>query len=39
LCTAEFPYARHGAIFHVDSMNGPFHGVINAYTPAGSAIV
>src|SRR5262245_40891456 len=39
LCTAELPYARHGAIFQVDSMNGPFHGVIKPNTPTGSRIV
>src|SRR4051794_31897761 len=39
LCTAELPYAKHGAILNEDSIVGPFHGVMIPKTPAGSAIV
>ena len=32
------PAARPGAVFHVDSMNGAFHGVITAAGPLGIRI-
>ena len=35
LSTTVQPAARHGAIFHVASMNGAFHGVIRPATPFG----
>ena len=35
LCTTVQPAASAGAIFHVDSMNGVFHGVIAATGPSG----
>ena len=36
LCTTVQPAASAGAIFHVDSMNGVFHGVIAATGPSGA---
>ncbi|MMZ60367.1 hypothetical protein D1872_224530 [compost metagenome] len=39
LITAVFPAARHGPSFHVVSISGKFHGVINAATPTGSYLV
>ena len=38
LSTTVQPAARHGAIFHVASMNGTFHGVISPATPVGRRI-
>ncbi len=35
LCTIVHPAARAGAIFHVDSMNGVFHGVMTPTGPIG----
>ena len=35
LCTTVHPAASAGAIFHVDSMNGVFHGVITPTGPIG----
>ena len=35
LSTTVLPAARAGASFHVDSMNGAFHGVITTAGPAG----
>ena len=35
LCTTVQPAASAGAIFHVDSMNGVFHGVMMATGPSG----
>ncbi len=32
------PAARAGAVFHVESMNGAFHGVITAAGPDGMRI-
>jgi hypothetical protein len=34
--TTVFPAARAGAIRHVASISGAFHGVITAVTPAGA---
>ncbi len=36
LTTTVSPAARAGPTFHVVSMNGAFHGVMSAATPAGS---
>src|SRR5215217_6541381 len=38
LSTQVFPAARHGAIFHVDSISGEFHGVMSPATPTGLCI-
>ena len=38
LSTTVLPDASAGASFQVASMNGVFHGVINAATPAGLRI-
>ena len=38
LCTTVQPAARAGAIFHVDSMNGVFHGVITPTGPSGDRV-
>ncbi len=35
LCTTVQPAASAGAIFHVDSMNGVFHGVMAVIGPIG----
>ena len=35
LCTTVQPAASAGAIFHVDSMNGVFHGVMMPTGPIG----
>ena len=35
LCTTVHPAASAGAIFHVDSMKGVFHGVMIATGPRG----
>ena len=35
-CTTVLPAARAGAIRHVASMSGAFHGLITTVTPAGS---
>ncbi len=35
LCTTVQPAAKAGAIFHVESMNGVFHGVITPTAPIG----
>ena len=37
LSTTVHPAARHGASFHVASMNGTFHGVIRPATPLRAA--
>ncbi len=37
LCTTVQPAASAGAIFHVDSMNGVFHGVITPTGPSARA--
>ncbi len=39
LCTTVQPAASAGAIFHVESMNGVFHGVMTATGPIGSRTV
>ena len=39
LCTTVQPAASAGAIFHVDSMNGVFHGVMMPTGPMGWRIV
>ncbi len=39
LCTTVQPAARAGAIFHVDNMNGVFHGVITPTGPTARRIV
>ncbi len=39
LCTTVQPAASAGAIFHVESMNGVFHGVITPTGPIGSRSV
>ena len=39
LCTTVQPAASAGAIFHVDSMNGVFHGVMTPTGPIGWRIV
>ena len=36
--TRVHPAARHGAIFHVASMSGAFHGVMRPATPFGRLI-
>jgi hypothetical protein len=36
LITTVQPAANAGASFHVVSISGEFHGVINAQTPTGS---
>lgn len=36
--TTVFPAASAGAIFHVASISGAFHGVMSAQTPAGSQL-
>ena len=36
LMTMVQPAASAGAIFHVASISGEFHGVMNAHTPTGS---
>src|SRR3954462_463558 len=36
LMTTVLPQARAGAIFHVESISGKFHGVIAPTTPTGS---
>ena len=38
LCTTVQPAASAGAIFHVDSMNGVFHGVITPTGPSGDRL-
>ena len=38
LWTTVHPAASAGAIFHVDSMNGVFHGVITPTGPIGDRI-
>ena len=38
LCTTAFPEARAGAIRHVASIRGAFHGPITAVTPDGSHV-
>src|SRR6185436_19315240 len=39
LITIVLPHASAGAIFHVASINGKFHGVIAPTTPTGSRSV
>ena len=39
LCTTVQPQASAGAIFHVESMNGVFHGVITPTGPSGTRLV
>ena len=39
LRTIVLPAARHGAIRHVESISGAFHGMISAATPTGLWIV
>ena len=39
LWTTVHPAASAGAIFHVDSMNGVFHGVITPTGPIGERVV
>ena len=39
LWTTVHPAASAGAIFHVDSMNGVFHGVMMPTGPIGVRIV
>ncbi len=39
LSTTVFPAANAGAIRHVESINGAFHGMINPATPTGLRIV
>src|SRR5690242_18756269 len=38
LCTTVQPAASAGAIFHVESMNGVFHGVITPTGPIGTRV-
>jgi len=38
LCTTVQPAASAGAIFHVDSMNGVFHGVMTPTGPIGTRV-